>query len=151
MEKFYQSYLERLEKLHQDISKAIEGLPQEALDWSPGPGMNSIDVLITHLTGAERFWIGDIAMQDPSGRVRSREFEARGTGVSALRERLDNNLTYARSALAKLDLKDLAAERPVPRENRSTDVASALLHAMEHTALHLGHIEITRQIWDTRK
>ena len=90
-------------------------------------------------------------MQDPSGRVRSSEFEARGTGVSALQLRLENNLSYAHSALEKLELKDLSAERPVPHENRSTDVASALLHAMGHTALHLGHIEITRQLWDARK
>ena len=65
---------DRLVVLHQSIINAINGLPDEALDWSPGPGMNTLGVLLSHTLGAERFWIGDIAGGEPSGRVRSDEF-----------------------------------------------------------------------------
>ena len=64
---FVEDYLERLQDLHGAIERAIEGLPQAALDWVPGPDMNS------------------------------------------------------------------------------------LAHALEHTALHLGHIQITRQLWEQRQ
>jgi hypothetical protein len=30
-------------------------------------------------------------------------------------------------------------------------VAWAVLHAVDHTALHLGHIQITRQLWEQRQ
>jgi hypothetical protein len=29
-------------------------------------------------------------------------------------------------------------------------VGWALLHALEHTAIHLGHIQITQQLWDQK-
>jgi ankyrin repeat protein len=29
-------------------------------------------------------------------------------------------------------------------------VAWCLAHALEHTALHLGHMQITRQLWEQR-
>jgi len=62
-----EDYLERLQALHESIESAIEGLPQAALDWVPGPDMNSFAVLVTHVAGAERYWIGDVAGRDPSG------------------------------------------------------------------------------------
>ena len=30
-------------------------------------------------------------------------------------------------------------------------VAWALLHALEHTAIHLGHMQIMRQLWEQRR
>jgi hypothetical protein len=28
------------------------------------------------------------------------------------------------------------------------NIAWSLLHALEHTALHLGHMQLTRQLWE---
>jgi hypothetical protein len=59
MEQFLTDYLERLQSLHEDMKETIKELPQAALDWVTGPGMNSLCVLIVHTAGAERYWIGD--------------------------------------------------------------------------------------------
>jgi len=66
MQTFFNEYLNILQKCHNDILEALEGLPLAALDWTPGPDTNSISVLVTHLAGAERYWIGDVAAQDPT-------------------------------------------------------------------------------------
>ncbi len=146
----FDEYLDRLERLHADIAQAVEGLPLEALDWAPGAEMNSIGVLVVHLTGAERYWIGDVAMQEPSGRDRDAEFRVRGLDAAALMQRLADATAYAQGALARLPLADLDAARTSPRDGRQFTVAWAVLHALEHTALHLGHIQITRQMWERR-
>jgi uncharacterized damage-inducible protein DinB len=146
----FESYLNRLQRLHEDISIAIDGLPQAALDWSPGPEMNSIGVLVVHLTGAERYWIGDVARGDPSRRVREAEFRARGQDSMALKELLDGALSYASGALEQLSLEDLETERTSPRDGENFSTAWALLHALEHSAIHLGQIQLTRQLWDQR-
>ena len=36
--------------------------------------MNSMNVLVVHLIGAERYWIGDVIAGEPSGRDRESEF-----------------------------------------------------------------------------
>ena len=70
MEAFFENYVNRLEALYSHVEAAIEGLSVDALDWSPGPEMNSIAVLLVHLAGSVRYWIGDVAGGEPSGRDR---------------------------------------------------------------------------------
>ncbi|MCK6581502.1 MAG: DUF1572 domain-containing protein [Anaerolineales bacterium] len=77
MQSFFADYLNLLRKCHDDIRKTMDGLPPEALDWTPGANMNSICVLVYHITGAERFWIGDVAAQEPSNRDRDAEFRVK--------------------------------------------------------------------------
>ncbi len=146
METFYAEYLERLGDLHAGIQREISGLSPQSLDWSPGGEMNSLAVLVVHLTGAERYWIGDVACQDPSDRDRQAEFRTRGLEANALIQRLEDTLAYARQALAQASLADLQTVRTSPRDGKSFTVSWALLHALEHTAIHLGHIQLTRQL-----
>jgi hypothetical protein len=155
MHAFLQDYLERLTDLHQGILDSIDGLSSEALDWTPlqatSGDMNSINVLVTHLCGAERYWIGDVAMGDPSERVRATEFEVRGKNAEVLAEKIFTATVYARSALEKFDLESLMVEKSQLRDGRSVTAGWALLHALEHTAIHLGHIQITRQLWEEQQ
>lgn len=151
MQAFFEEYLSILQKCHDDTLKAIEGLPPAALDWIPGPETNSVSVLVFHVTGSERYWIGDVAMQESSNRDREAEFKVRDVGVETLKKRLEDSLAYVRSALDKLTLEDLEKPRVAPRGGRTVTVAYALLHAIEHAMLHLGHIEITSQLWKQSK
>ncbi len=151
MEIFFTAYLDCLEKLHTGFEQALDGLPPEALDWVPGTEMNSITRLAVHTAGAERYWIGDVAGRDPSGRERSAEFRALGLDAAALRSRLAAALEHSRGVLERLSLADLAALRISPRDGQQFTVAWALAHALEHTALHLGHIQMTRQMWEQRR
>jgi len=152
MHAFYKEFIERLTALHREIVIAIDGLSFEALDWTPisipSDKMNSINILVTHICGAERYWIGDIALGDISDRVRDEEFQIRGMSVEELLNKIDMATEYAMFALEKLNLEDLDTEHTSPRDGRVFTVGWALLHALEHTATHLGHIQITRQMWN---
>ena len=149
MQTLFVDYLNLLQKCHDDIHKTMNGLPSEALDWVPGADMNSICVLVYHITGAERFWIGDVAMQEPSNRDRDSEFKVKNLGETFLRKRLDDSFAYATAALEKLTLPDFETPRTTVRGTFT--VGWALFHALEHSHLHLGHLQITRQLWDQRK
>jgi uncharacterized damage-inducible protein DinB len=148
MQSFFSDYLTLLEERRHEILEALEGLPPRALDWTPGPEMNSISVLIFHLTGAQRYWIGDVAAQDPKERDREAEFRVREVGIDVLEERLADNLEYARKTLNDFKLQDMEIPRVSTRDGPTYTVAWALLHALEHTTLHLGQIQITRQLWE---
>ena len=141
-------YLERLQTLHTGMERIINGLPQTALDWTPGPEMNSLHILAVHVAGSERYWIGDVAGCDPSGRDRDAEFRSSGLDTHALIDLLDRTLSHSRAVLEGLELADLEELRLSPRDGRQVTAAWCLAHALEHTALHLGHMEITRQLWE---
>jgi uncharacterized damage-inducible protein DinB len=151
MELFFTSYLDLLQDCHNGILQALEGLPQDALDWVPGQDMNSINVLLAHITGSERFWIGDMAAQEPSHRDRDAEFRTRGVEADVFRIRLAGNLEYARNVVEKMSLQDLEATRVRPSDGSEFTVAWALMHALEHATSHLGQIQITRQLWEQKE
>jgi hypothetical protein len=150
MQPFYEDYLNNLYELHSDIEKALEGLTPAALDWVPQPGMNSIGVMVFHLTSAERFLIGDMIAGDNSNRDRDAEFKVQGLGMSALVKRLTDNRAYIFGVLAGLTLADLEARRMF-RNQREVTVGWVLGHALKHTATHLGQIQLTRELWDKSK
>ena len=151
MQTFFKDYLKLLQDCHNSILQVLQALPPAALDWIPGQDMNSISVLVFHLTGAARFWIGDIAAQEPSDRDRNAEFRVRDVGMDVLKKRITDNLEYARNALEKMSLQDLESTRVRPSDGREFTVAWALLHALEHATSHLGQIQITRQLWEQKE
>jgi hypothetical protein len=56
---------------------------------------------------------------------------------------------HARSALPNLDLTDLDKARE--DEDGSVTCGWILLHALEHAYLHLGHLQLTCQMWRHRE
>ena len=151
MLKLYEEFLERQEDLHRDFEAAIAGLPVEALDWAPGPDMNSLCVLIVHTAGAEGYWIGDTVAGISTNRNRAAEFQAKGWDEASLKQRLAESRKFARDVLGKLTLEDLSNDCYSPMHDKMYSAAWALLHALEHTGQHSGHAQITRQLWDQRQ
>ncbi len=150
MEILYDELLKNFHDIHAQLRQALGDLPDEALDWSPGKDMNSPAVIITHILGSERFLIGDIVMLDPSNRDRDAEFQVKGVTKEELLRRLDDSAAYVDTAIAKLTLLDLDASRLHPRRNERVTVAWALLHAQQHASTHLGHLQLTVQLWQQR-
>jgi uncharacterized damage-inducible protein DinB len=144
---FHEDLFSNFSELHADTVKAIDGLPANALDWTPGPEMNSISVLVVHLTGAERYWIG-VALNEPPDRDRDAEFKIKNLSLDALKSLLFSADEYTRQALNRLSTSDLETIRQSPRNTKSFSVGWCLAHALAHTALHTGHIQLTRQLWD---
>lgn len=149
-ETFFVDYLERLDNLYNGFRKEMDGLPAEALDWVPGPEMNSIAVLVAHTTGSLRYWIGEAALGEPVNRDREREFQTKGVSAAELLQRLDVFLAYVRIALPKMDWKELAEESSAQQNGKPVTRGWALLHALEHGYLHLGHVQLTAQLWRGR-
>lgn len=143
-----ESYIKFFEDFHAELEQTLDALPPAALDWSPGTEMNSIAVLTVHVLGSERFWLGDVVLGSPSNRDRPAEFRASGVDVAMLETRLADATTYVRSVLEQLTAEDLGSMRMHPGNNKELSVAWCLLHALEHTAMHVGHIQLTRQLWE---
>ena len=49
--------------------------------------MNSLCVLVVHVCGSARFWIGDVVLGESSNRDRASEFVARGLSKDELKAR----------------------------------------------------------------
>jgi len=153
MELIFAAVLSRLEEMHQDYFDYMDGLSSEELDWSPGPEMNSLCVLAVHVTAAERFWIG-LAIDDISERDRPAEFLASGYELEALKARFRANSAFFREAFERQDgsrlTETLDISHYMARPPQLVTRGYALIRGLDHTAEHMGHAGMTRQLLDRR-
>lgn len=149
MDTFFAAVIDRLEAIHADYFTYLEGLSSEQLDWVPGAEMNSLCVIAVHVTAAERFWVG-IAIDDMVERDRPAEFRAKGYALDELKARFAANIEFYQTAFASQSAGRLGEEVSFQFLNRKIKCsrAWALLHALDHSAEHLGHAGITRQLLD---
>jgi uncharacterized damage-inducible protein DinB len=150
MVKETEEYLSTLTDLRQQVKMGLDGLPNEALDWHPTKGegdlaTNSMVSIATHLAGSETFWMKEIVAGRPIHRDREAEFVARGVGATELKAKLDAAGKVTVEILSSLTPAQL--EGPRNFRDRKVTVRWAILHVIEHMATHLGHIQLTRQLW----
>ena len=150
MEPFATAFVDRLQELISSFQQTLSDVPAEALDWSPGPELNSLAVLATHSAAATRYLIGDMVGGVPSGRVRDAEFQTVGIDAAVLRQRLSDAAAIAEEIVAGLSITDLGSERFSPQHNRHFTVAWCMFHTLDHLAEHLGHAQMTRLLWEQR-
>jgi uncharacterized damage-inducible protein DinB len=144
------NYLERIEDLRAQVGKLIAGLPAAALNWRPLEGQdeystNSLAILTAHVAGAERFWIGEVVGRRPATRDRDAEFRTRVTDSAELLHLLDRVGSETREVLTGLSPAALDGTREA--RGHTLPVRWCLLHVVDHTALHLGHMQLTYQLW----
>ena len=148
MGSLFEDAYERFRGLHQQMIEILNELPREAYDWRPAEGTNSIAVLVTHICGSERFWIGDGALGEPSGRDRDAEFTVANLSREELVSKLTSTLQFIHDSLQSLATQDLGAPRFSPRDGKEMTLGWAIIYTLEHSALHVGHIQLTRQLWE---
>ena len=147
MEPFFADYQERLQTLHSAIEQVLTTLPHQALDWKAGAAMNSVAVLVAHVAGSEQFWIGDMTVRGATARVRAKEFETGNLDKATLQARLDAALADSMQSIAQLTLSDLERLCAMPYNGQIYTIGWALLHALEHIGIHVGHLEMIQQLW----
>lgn len=151
MHPYFIEYLGTVRLLQEELLKQMDGLGQAGLDWTPCPGANSLAVLAAHLAGSQRYWLSEVLGARPSQRDRDAEFATRGAGRDRLVAQLEAALEEAAATVGSLSLDSLAEVRLSPRHGREYTVAWVLHHALEHLAQHVGHAQLTRQLWDERE
>ncbi len=81
----------------------------------------------------------------PASRDRDAEFATQATDASRLRSLLEEAGAETREVFSALSEADLAGTREA--RGRTVSVRWCVLHVVDHTALHLGHMQITYQLW----
>lgn len=145
---------ESLEKLVIDFRKGLDGISDEELNtWKPaaaqagGGEMNTLAALGVHTALAGTWMIVHQTFGHEFPRDRVLEFDA--TSSRAEIDQLFETMLQRFAELIETEADvDLAALPPtirptIPEWTR----LNWLLHAIDHTGLHLGHVEITRQLW----
>ena len=143
----------QLQRILNAVCASLDGLSDAQLNWRlPISGGNSIYAIAAHTLGNARGWVLGIACGQPVERDRPAEFRASGPDAGALQADAASLAKEIDAALSALSPSDLD-RRVMPLAKYWGDgnpheisVREALLHVVEHAALHLGQIQITRDL-----
>ncbi len=141
-----------LDRIGHGVIETLAGVPQAVLNLqTPLPEANSLFALATHLLGAGEFWVLTLAGGRDVDRNREAEFTASGT-FEQISKRCERWRAAVHEVLDGMPSEQLDRQADPPAAYRSTigddpmSVRECLLHAVEHSALHQGQLEVTRQL-----
>jgi uncharacterized damage-inducible protein DinB len=148
------NYIDFVKQIERQALEVLEGLPPEALNWRPLPetpgadahATNSLAVMAAHLAGSVRHWVGEVAGGRPMHRDRDAEFRAQANEAGELTARVSEASEFARGVLAKLPPQFL--DEMVERNNEPVSRRHAVVHALTHASVHVGQMQLTRQLWE---
>jgi uncharacterized damage-inducible protein DinB len=128
-------------------------LPPEALDFRPirGEGelaTNSLAVMAVHLAGSQIYWMKEIIGRTPIQRDREAEFATKGASVADLNAGLEAAGKVAEEVLSPLSEHQMEEERKF--RDKQITVRGGILQVIDHVAQHIGHMQLTRQLWLAR-
>ena len=143
-----QECLRVLAEIKDEIKGIIKNLDQESLNWTPlSPEQtNSVYSLVVHLCGSERQMIHHTIGKLKIERDRDAEFRAKGESVNELETLMKDTSEASREILKSLTTEQLGELHDTGLWGEIT-VRRAILRQIHHQALHLGQIQITRQLY----
>lgn len=128
------------------IERCLEVLTEADVWWRANQESNSIGNLLLHLDGSTRKWILNVVAGRNLPRDRAAEFAERGPiEKSVLLARLRSTISDVDGVLAALDEATLLERRP----SENVTVLWAVVHALEHFAMHTGQIILITKLRTT--
>jgi hypothetical protein len=147
--------LERAIRTHVgDLLDTLRDVPQDAFNtWKPAAAtagsheMNTFAALATHTVSAAEFHALHMVGRKQSDRNRDAEFQATAT-FAGIEARFNAFLDDLRTLLDSMAEGDFGKTPPPEPSQPEWTNAAWLMHTLDHIALHTGHLQIHRQLWE---
>ncbi|MGQ0567944.1 MAG: DinB family protein [Armatimonadota bacterium] len=141
MDPYVEPHLHALEDLTRQVVETVTPLDDEQINRTVAGLQNSVGILLRHMAGSERYWIGEVAGGRPAHRNRDTEFGHERLTKSDLLAELERVTALSREVIGGISRDDLMTLVDVQRAKVTKETkAFALMHAAQHLAYHLGQL-----------
>lgn len=136
-----------LETMQSEMQKIMAEVGVEGMNWTPPlKEVNSLYAIATHTTASQLWWIQENLHGQKVERDRISEFTASDQNLERVNTSIKEGQALTRQILEAIKPEDLQKLREV--KGKSYTVEWIVLHVIEHTATHLGHMQLTKQMWE---
>lgn len=141
-------YAKILDNIHKDTAAIVAPLSNDAINRHVPGLQNTVGILLRHMAGSERYWVGEVVGGIAAHRNRDAEFAGDRVEKTAALAEVDRAAATTRQVLSGLSAADLLTEVEVRRgpETQKETRGQSLLHATQHLAYHLGQLRIVAKL-----
>jgi uncharacterized damage-inducible protein DinB len=131
-----------LAHLRSSILRKLEDLDEEQARWTPEGRLMSVIGVVNHLTNVEQRWIDGRMTGTVTSRSETEFHPGPELTVPAAVTRYRERGTLTETAVRAMPLTTPA------RDGTGRDLRWVLLHMIDETARHAGHVDATRELLD---
>jgi uncharacterized damage-inducible protein DinB len=144
-------YAKILDGIHKDAAAIVTPLGEDTVNRRVPGLQNTVGILMRHMAGSERYWVGEIVGGIAAHRNRDAEFAGDRVDKAAALTEMDRAAATSRQVLSGLRAADLLTEVEIRRgqETQRETRGQSLLHATQHLAYHLGQLRIVAKLAQT--
>jgi hypothetical protein len=148
------------DNLYRDVDALLADLPASALVWrpfarSPWQGeSNSLGKIVAHAVSSTvyllrraEYSMGRREWDTVDGDEGREEFGPANHDIDYLRARVQRTQEFVHTFLDGVTSEELSASRAHPKRPITFVARQEVLHALDHLSQHIGHGQITRQLW----
>jgi uncharacterized damage-inducible protein DinB len=136
-----------LEDQHTYASHALQNASREAINWKPASTpCDSLAGLVHHIVEVQRLWLDTVIGGEPVPPGLATAHQAEADSAESLWALMVDSLAKSKARLESLTAEEYDELRT--RRDRQVTVRWAAYHTLEHTAMHVGHMQLTRQVYD---
>ncbi len=142
-----------LDYYRETICSKLEGVTDEGARWIPAEGANSLIGIVNHLAYVEDSWFHQrllgLPSQLPNIFENDPDAEFRPAGDQSVARTIDQyrRMWQRSNEITQTAGLDDVAQHPKAAQ-RGVTLRWILVHMLEETARHAGHMDITRQLVD---
>jgi hypothetical protein len=154
------AYRRLFDRCLDQLDETLAGLPAEALTWKPfdespwhGPA-GSLGWLIAHslsstvyLLRRSEWQMGRISWEEVEGDEGPEEFGPANQEPGYLAARSQRVRNFVHDFLENMAPADWEHGKVHPGTGTPLSVRMDVMHALEHLSQHIGHAQLTRQLW----
>jgi hypothetical protein len=148
MDAVVEKIAEQFQVVHGQLRDEVRDCSVEELNWKPAPETNSVAALVVHTLGSEAEVLR-VAAKVEGERDRDAEFRATANDAEDLIRQIDQADSYLEALAPRITAENLA-ELLARGEREPQTGLHWLVTNYGHAREHLGHIQLTRQLYAQR-
>jgi uncharacterized damage-inducible protein DinB len=150
MDPYVAPFLREIEDLRRQTVEMVTPLDDEKINRTV-PGLrNTVGIVLRHMSGSMRYWIGEVVGGRPARRDRDAEFGHDPLRKNELLSEFDRVVALARDILEHLLSPELLREVDVqrPQAGGKETKGYAVIHATQHLAYHVGQLRCMIRLFE---
>lgn len=141
--------LEMMDFTHRNMTQIIADLPTDALAWHPGPETGSLAGIVRHAMYCEIYTIRRAAGEDVTyDEATNAALWDAADDTERLLACINEADAVTKQYLPAMTVEKMAMRYPAWNQATPTLSGALIAEAAVHTAMHWGHMQMTRQLWE---